>query len=184
MTELEPKFAHRRIDVQTDLERDVGDVQLPAEILDKIVTGLVRNAIEYTPDGGRVNIYVQPGNSGPELIVSDSGIGITEENKKLIDGQFFTTTDTYHYGTGNPFDFNAGGRGLDLLRMRVFAERYPLKLSMESERCQYIATSKENCPGSVEKCGHCDSVEDCHRSGGTTFTMAFIRSTQHNNRTE
>ena len=183
MTDLEPRFAHRQIEVQTDLEQDVGSIDLPGEILDKIVTGLMRNAIEYTPDGGRVGIRVQAGNAGPELVVSDFGIGITEENKKLIDGQYFTTADTEQYATGKPFDFNAGGRGLDLLRIRVFAERYPLALSMVSERCQYIHESKMNCPGSTEKCVHCDSIEDCHQSGGTTFTMTFTRSARHDDRT-
>lgn len=181
MMELEPMFAHRRLDIQTDLEQDAGSVELPVEILDKIVTGLVRNAIEYTPDGGQVRICVQPGNQGPKLVVSDSGVGITKENIRLINGQYFTTADTYKYATGNPFDFNAGGRGLDLLRMKVFSERYPLKLSMESERCRHIPTNEEICPGSIDQCVHCDSIMDCHQSGGTTFTMTFGRSNHHDN---
>ena len=182
MIELEPMFAHRRLDVQTDLEQDAGSVNLPVEILDKILTGLVRNAIEYTPDGGQVRICVQPGDHGPKLVVSDSGVGITKENMRLINGQYFTTTDTYQYATGNPFDFNAGGRGLDLLRMKVFSERYPLKLSMESERCRHIPTSKEMCPGRIDQCIHCDSINDCHQFGGTTFTMIFGRSNDHTNK--
>jgi signal transduction histidine kinase len=182
--ELKPLFAHRRIDVQTDLEQDAGNVYLPVEILDKIVTGLVRNAIEYTPDGGQVRIRVLPKDHGPRLVVYDYGVGITKENIRLINGQYFTTTDTYQYATGNPFDFNAGGRGLDLLRMKVFSERYPLKLSINSERCRHILTSKKMCPGSIDRCVFCNSIKDCHQSGGSTFTVIFGRSNHQKNEDE
>ena len=182
--ELKPLFAHRRIDVQTDLEQDADNVYLPVEILDKIVTGLVRNAIEYTPDGGLVRIRVLPKDQGPRLVVSDYGVGITKENIRLINGQYFTTTDTYQYATGKPFDFNAGGRGLDLLRMKVFSERYPLKLSIKSERCRHILTSKKMCPGSIDRCVYCNSIKDCHQSGGSTFTVIFGRSNHQNNEDE
>jgi len=180
--ELKSMFVHRLIDFQANLEQDVGIVHLPSEILDKIITGLIRNAIEYTPDGGRVRVTVQVGDTGPELVVSDTGIGITNENIQLINGNYFTIADTYQYATGNPFDFNAGGRGLDLLRIHVFSEHYPLKLSMESQRCQYIPTSKEKCPGKIVNCIHCDSAEHCYKSGGTTFTVKFARANNNNNR--
>jgi PAS domain S-box-containing protein len=172
--ELKPLFAHRLIDFQTDFGEDVGLVNLPSEILDKIVTGLVRNAIEYTPDGGRVEIWVQTGDSGPQLIVSDTGIGITDENQQLIKGNYFTTDDAYQYSTGTPYDFDAGGRGLDLLRMRVFSEHYPIKLLLVSKRCPHIPTSADKCPGSTNRCRHCDSAAHCHRSGGTSFTIQFV----------
>ena len=174
LIELRPKFTHRLIDFKTDLEEDVGFVNLPTEILDKIVTGLVRNAIEYTPDGGMVRVCVQSKDTGPELAVSDTGIGITDENQQLIIGSFFTTDDTYQYRTGNPFDFDAGGRGLDLLRMRVFSEHYPIKLLLNSKRCPYIPTNTDKCPGKTNQCIHCDSAEHCHRSGGTTFSIQFV----------
>ena len=174
IVELKPMFAHRWIDLHTHIEQDVGFVLLPGEILDKIVTGLLRNAIEYTPDGGHVRVTVQAGDRGPELVISDTGIGITKENQQLINGKYFTTADTYQYSTGKPFDFNAGGRGLDLLRMRVFSERYPFKLTMESQRCQYLPTSKDRCPGRIENCIPCASAEHCHQSGGSTFQVKFV----------
>lgn len=173
IVELKPGLARRRIDFQADLEQNGEVVDLPREILDKIVTGLIRNAIEYTPDGGRVKVAVHAGDAGPELVVSDTGVGITKENQQLINGNYFTTADTYQYATGNPYDFDAGGRGLDLLRIRVFTERYPFRLSMESQRCRYIPTSKHKCPGDIEKCIHCDSTGHCYQSGGTTFTVKF-----------
>jgi len=36
------------------------------------------------------------------------------------------------YFSKHPFDFNAGGKGADLLRMKVFGERYGFQLNMTS----------------------------------------------------
>jgi hypothetical protein len=172
--ELKPKFAHRKVELIDDVQEDTGYVDIPVEVLDKIVTGLVRNAVEYTPDGGQVQITVKTGDSGPELIVSDTGVGITQENQQLIFGNYFTTVDISRYGTGKPYDFDAGGSGFDLLRMWVFSERYNFKLLMDSRRCRHIPTNTDICPGSTEACIHCQTADHCHRSGGTSFTIQFI----------
>jgi len=170
---LRPHFAHRNIEVSKDIKDDAGSVYLPADVLDKIVTGLVRNAVEYTPDGGKITVSATTGNHGPKLTVTDTGIGITAENQQLIFGNYFTTTDISRYGTGKPYDFNAGGSGFDLLRLQVFSERYNFKLLMQSYRCPHVPEDKNMCPGSTGTCSYCDSPVYCHRSGGTAFTVDF-----------
>lgn len=170
---LEPQVDRRRIDFCTTFEENSGVIALPREVLSKIIAGLLRNAVEYTPDGGKIEIIVRSAETGPELMVTDTGVGITAENQQLILGSYFTTADVYQYGTGRPFDFNAGGRGFDLLRMRVFAERYGFTLSMRSRRCPHIPTNADVCPGDTQQCSYCDSAEHCHQSGGTTFSIRF-----------
>ena len=49
------------------------------------------------------------------LVVHDYGVGITAENQKHIFEGFFVTRDTMAYSSQRPFDFNAGGKGADLL---------------------------------------------------------------------
>jgi hypothetical protein len=73
----------------------------------------------------------------------------------------------------NPFDFNAGGKGLDLLRMKAYGQRFGFDLSAESRRCIYLATDRDVCPGRISRCPHCTSREDCVASGGSTFSVAF-----------
>ena len=77
------------------------------------------------------------------------------------------------YVSGKPFEFNAGGRGADLLRMKIFSERYNFKLTMTSERCKFISGGENTCPGRISKCGFCKSPDDCYQSGGTTFQVIF-----------
>jgi hypothetical protein len=77
------------------------------------------------------------------------------------------------YSSKRPFDFNAGGKGADLLRMKIFSERYNFEINMESTRCPHIPEEKDVCPGDIRECGFCRWKEDCYESGGTTFTLFF-----------
>ena len=169
---LRPRFAHRKCDVET---RVSGEhlIWIPPDVLGKIVEGLVRNAVENTPDGGQVVVSVKKGKKGPELEVKDSGIGISEENQRLLFENYFTAYETMQYSSRNQYDFGAGGKGFDLLRMRIFSERYDFKLKMKSRRCRHLADDSEACTGYIEKCLDSGKLQDCLESGGTTVTVLF-----------
>jgi hypothetical protein len=77
------------------------------------------------------------------------------------------------YASKNPYDFNAGGKGFDLLRMKIFSERYRFSIQLISGRCRHIPENADLCPGDIEKCRHCQKTEDCFTSGGTTVRIQF-----------
>ncbi|MFO7986507.1 MAG: PAS domain S-box protein [Desulfatiglandaceae bacterium] len=172
---LKDNFSHRKIHIHTRLETSP-PVCLPVQVLEKVVDGLIRNAVENTPDEGKIMVYVREKGEGVELMVEDFGVGISGEDQKRIFEGFFPTQETLLYSSKRPFDFNAGGKGADLLRMRVFAERYHFKLDMESTRCRFIPQKGDPCPGNIHDCRFCQQVSDCYGSGGTTFTLFFIRA--------
>ncbi|MGQ9859246.1 MAG: PAS domain S-box protein [Thermodesulfobacteriota bacterium] len=169
---LRPAFSHREVQVELRLESSQ-EVLLPPDVLRKIVEGLLRNAVENTPDGGKVEVTVASGPKGPVLEVKDWGVGITPEGQSLIFKGPFTTRDTLCYSSRRPWDFNAGGKGLDLLRMKVFSERYGFTIKMDSRRCIYVPRDQDVCPGQIELCEHCVTAKDCEDSGGTRVTVEF-----------
>ena len=169
---LSPSFSHRQVNIISRFEA-VPAICIPAVVLQKIVDGLIRNAVENTPDEGEVMVSVQKKGKGAALVVHDCGIGITEEYKRRIFEGFFTTQETMAYSTKKPFDFNAGGKGADLLRMNIFAERYNFKIDMDSSRCKYLLHKNVICPGNISKCTYCKAKEDCCHSGETTFWFYF-----------
>ena len=57
----------------TDLSSN-RSILMPVEALSKRVVGLIRNAIENTPNGGKVEVTVRNRSTGVELIVRDTGI--------------------------------------------------------------------------------------------------------------
>jgi PAS domain S-box-containing protein len=169
---LEPRFAHRKCRVKTRISA-VPAVWIPADVLSKIVEGLVRNAVENTPDSGEITVSVRDGEIGPELEIRDTGVGISEENQRLIFENYFTTYDTMQYSSRQPYDFGAGGKGFDLLRMRIFSERYHFRLNLNSQRCSSLSQESDTCSGLIEDCVHSRHRQDCQDSGGTTVSVEF-----------
>ena len=165
-------WSHRRVRIESAMQ-DVPGVWIPLECLEKVFDGLVRNAVENTPDGSTVEIEVRPGGDGAELTIRDHGVGIEAEARRRIFEGFFSTQETLAYSSKKPFDFNAGGKGADLLRMKIFSERYGFTIRMDSARCRHLAGLSGTCPGSVDKCTEAGTEEGCRRSGGTTFTVSF-----------
>jgi signal transduction histidine kinase len=140
----------------------------------------VRNGVENTPDGGTIDVMVKQVGDDVHFIIHDHGVGIAEEHRKHIFEGFFPTQETDAYCTGHPFDFNAGGKGADLLRMKIFSERFHFRLDMESERCPHIPGENDVCPGSVDRCDACAGADECAGSGGTVFTVIFPVSQEGN----
>jgi len=147
---------------------------MPSDPLQKVIDGLIKNAIENTPDEGKVEIIVQKKGKGAEFAVHDYGVGIiVEEAQRRIFEGFFATQDEMAYSSKRPYDFNAGGKGADLLRMKIFSERYSFKIDMVSSRCRFIPKKSDICPGRISKCAFCENKEDCYHSGGTIFYLYF-----------
>jgi PAS domain S-box-containing protein len=169
---LEPLFSHRQVEIISSTE-PTPPTFMPKDPLQKIIDGLVKNAIENTPDEGKIEVAVQKKANGTELVVRDFGVGITEENQMRIFEGFFATQETMDYSSKRPFDFNAGGKGADLLRMKIFSERYHFSIHMTSSRCRYLPEEGDVCPGIISECPFCVRKEDCHLSGGTTFRLQF-----------
>ena len=82
---------------------------------------LLKNAIENTPDEGKIEVNGQCKDNEIRIDVHDYGVGITSQNQKMIFGGFFHTQDTYLYSSKRPYVFNARGSGSDLLRLKSFS---------------------------------------------------------------
>ena len=171
---LKPAFAHREVEIITRLS-PAPPVSIPREALQKSFDGLLKNAIENTPDEGRVEILVEKKGTGSLLEVRDFGVGITPENQIRIFEGFFTTRATMDYSSKKPYDFNAGGKGADLLRMKIFSERYGFKIELKSLRCPSLPQDSDVCPGRISACPTCQSGAGCHRSSQLVSRCIFNR---------
>jgi signal transduction histidine kinase len=170
--DLRPLFSHRELEIHSHLE-STPPIFIPLEVLHKVIDGLIKNAVENTPDEGKIEVAVQRKGEGALLLVRDYGVGIPEEARRRIFEGFFSTRDTMAYSSKRPFDFNAGGKGADLLRMKIFSERYQFQIDMASIRCKHLPKETDVCPGRISACPFCSQVEDCHKTGGTMFSLYF-----------
>jgi len=172
LKDLKSLSSHRKLEIISRLE-PVPPIYIPRDPLKKVINGIVKNAIENTPDEGKIEVSVHKKEKGAELVVRDYGVGITKDHQRRIFEGFFATQETIDYSSKTPFDFNAGGKGSDLLRMKIFSKRYGFKVDMVSSRCRFIPKASDVCPGKISECKFCTNKEDCYNSGGTTVSLYF-----------
>ena len=174
LKKLRPGFMQRKCLLNTQMEKTL-PVYIPPEILEKITTGIIRNAFEYTPDNSKIDIIVKQTANGPELIITDYGIGFSKEKLHLIFENYFAPPESIDYSTKNAYDFNAGGSGFDLLRIKIFSEFYNFKIEINSERCSLIPNDNDLCPGDIDLCQACAGQNGCFNSGGTSIHIQFLQ---------
>lgn len=169
---------NRRVDVSFEMEK--GSILIPTHVLQAIEEGLIRNAIEATPDGGKV--FVTGNVRGNRYIfkVKDTGIGIPDKDQEFIFQGFYPVQDTEAYSSGRPYSFNAGGKGIDLLRIRMFSELYGFRLYFISKRCPHLIDGAMVPPGNIETCEHCRTWQECAEKGGSEFMVEFQLANSEN----
>jgi PAS domain S-box-containing protein len=172
LEQLRPQFAQRSLEIAGNFS-EAPPIMISSEVLQKVVDGLIRNAVENTPDEGRIVISVAKSGKGALLEVHDYGVGIPEEAQRRIFEGFFPAQDTMNYSTKRPYDFNAGGKGADLLRIKILSERHGFQITMSSTRCGFIPRESDLCPGLISRCPYCTKREDCLASGETLFSVIF-----------
>jgi len=160
----------RQLEIVENVEKGTY-VEMDPKVLKKVCEGFLKNAIENTPDEGRIEIEVRSEDNLAKLYFHDFGIGITPENQKLVFSGFFHTQDTDLYSSKKPYLFNAGGTGSDLLRAKVLSERFGFSVDFSSTRCRYLPSDKDECRGSISLCPFIKRKEDCLATGGSTFIL-------------
>jgi signal transduction histidine kinase len=104
MTEVEPVIAGTRLQVTRALSPELPEIETDRQKVKQIVLNLLSNALKFTPEGS-VAIRLEHEREADEIsiIVTDTGIGIAEENLKTIFEAFEQANSSYvrrHGGTG------------------------------------------------------------------------------------
>lgn len=116
---LKPEAEKRNIVIEENIAENV-TILSRRERVDRVFGNLFRNAIKYNVDGGKIKVTLDE----EKLVVEDSGIGISEENKSKIFSRFFTV-DKSHGGKN-------GGFGLGLAVVKKICKKSEWDISVES----------------------------------------------------
>jgi len=90
----------------------------------QVFSNLVSNAIKYTPRG-EIGISATSTEEGAEVVVRDTGIGLTVEERERLFAKFFRGS--------HPVVAEAGGTGLGLAIVKAVVERHRGTIQVESE---------------------------------------------------
>jgi PAS domain S-box-containing protein len=100
---LQPAAHAKRVDLQLTVDPDAETIAADPDRLQQIVWNLLANAIKFTSQGGRVHIQARPSGSGTDIVVEDSGIGISADVLPFIFERFRqadSSTTRRHGGVG------------------------------------------------------------------------------------
>ena len=92
--------------------------------LEQIVVNLLSNALRYTDPGGRVDVAVRPEGDRAVLEVSDTGIGIAEEDLPRVFTRFWRGEKSRSRATG--------GAGIGLSIVKELARAHGGQVEVES----------------------------------------------------
>lgn len=125
--DLQMQAKQKNISLGVELPRDLPHaIEADQALLHQALYNLVENAIKYTPEGGAVTVHVDPRPDGSLIFaVQDSGIGISEEDRKRLFEKFYRGT--------NRDALMQRGTGLGLAIVKSIAERHGGKAWVESE---------------------------------------------------
>ncbi len=97
------KALRQRIALTTEMVGGVNIVEADDRRLRQVMLNLLSNAMKFTPDGGSVSVVVKRAGDFIEFSVSDTGIGISEEDQKKLFVPFQQLDNIYtkkYEGTG------------------------------------------------------------------------------------
>ena len=140
------KANHRTIEYVVEGENDLY-IFMDPDILNDVLEGILKNAIENTPDGGLIKISAEQKGDNIDVHVADHGIGIAEEDLRYLFDGLYDTRETDLYTSKKPYDFGAGGKGFDLLRIKMYGKRFGFDVSVESRKCDHINNRSGHVPG-------------------------------------
>jgi len=106
---------------------EMDDVVAPGDALwlQQLITNLLQNAINYTPEGGTVTLSLHRAGASARVVVEDTGPGIPAEHLSHLFDRF------YRVDSGRSRD--QGGTGLGLNIARWIAESHHGKIDVASE---------------------------------------------------
>ena len=124
---------NRNLSIASLVDPDLGTFQADGQRLVQAVANLVRNAIRFTPDGGRIEVRAYRQSSDVVIEVHDSGIGIEESRLKKLFTRSATARNSLHHHSSSTLEFNSAGIGLGLVLARGIIEAHGGKLEVVSE---------------------------------------------------
>jgi len=117
--------ADKGLEFELDIPREMSMVYIDKDLFRIAVNNLLTNAIKYSKPGGKVGMSASEDEDSIEIIVTDDGFGIAQEDQKQIFNKFFRSTDD------NVRQQAGHGLGLSLAKQIVLMHHGDLSFTSE-----------------------------------------------------
>ncbi len=123
-------------DVSISLEGETAVINSIPQLVKEIIFNLCDNAVKYNSKGGSVKITVNKDKKSAQLTVTDTGIGIPEEEQKRIFERFYRVDKSHCKNTSsadNPNKSDPTGTGLGLSIVKHAAMVLGAEIQLQSK---------------------------------------------------
>nr|WP_315024424.1 HAMP domain-containing sensor histidine kinase [uncultured Aminipila sp.] len=130
---FQPELSNQNI--QMDISTKPCEIYADKDKIIQVIINLLSNAIKYTDTGGEIQVTASKYGNNAELIISDTGVGIEEEDLPNIFDHL--------YRTDKSRDRNTGGSGIGLSVVKAIVDAHGGHIEVKSELykgSQFIVT--------------------------------------------
>jgi len=118
----EPQWAPKRINIHLELPKTA--IHADEDLLSQVWLNIFSNSIKFTPEDGDISIALQAGNGEIGVVIRDTGIGMSEEDRKRVFERFFMADKSHNR--------EAGGSGLGLSIVKRVVELHSGRVEIDS----------------------------------------------------
>lgn len=122
---LTPQLKEKNIHFVVDIPENIPQVKIDLPQYERVFINLVANAIKFTPQEGTISIKAQSQKGATLFMISDTGIGIPEDDLKRLFDEF--------YRVDNEINKNVKGTGLGLALAKNIVEAHKGKIWITSK---------------------------------------------------
>jgi two-component system sensor histidine kinase BaeS len=116
---MQAQAQQRGVELSLQVDDGQREISLDGARMERVASNLVRNALEHTSSGGKIDVSVTHDNGWASLRVADNGVGIESEALPRIWDRFYRAERSRQRAEGSE-----NGAGLGLAIVRGFVEAH------------------------------------------------------------
>ena len=121
---VKPYAIQKNIEIKLDVDKDL-EMEANPNDLEIVLNNLLSNAVKYNSENGKVNVKISREDKGIVIVVSDTGIGMSEEDMKHLFLEFVRIK--------NEKTKNITGSGLGLSIVKKISDIYHGTITVNSK---------------------------------------------------
>ncbi|MHB8172933.1 MAG: sensor histidine kinase [Nitrospirota bacterium] len=127
ITDFKNMAGRKGLTLEEDFAPDIPEIYLDARLIQRAVSNLLQNAVNYTPEGGRISLKaertIQEGRNFLAISIKDTGAGIPPAEQSKIFQKY------YRMSRGS----RSAGTGLGLAIVKAVTEAHKGRIELESK---------------------------------------------------
>lgn len=90
----------QRKNLRLSIEEGLPSLSLDAARMEQVISNILGNAVKFSPEGGEIHLQLRSHLNALELSVTDSGLGMSQEEKDHVFERYWQGREGAHKGTG------------------------------------------------------------------------------------